>query len=131
MSNTGKFSKVKLFFKANKALQTLKSRTSFITFPQLRRPLDLNIVCYADTTSASLDEGSSWDGFIIFVCGMMNRMAPICWSSKKLDKVTKSPFASETLAHSKAAETEVLIATMLQETFKLPRLPYVFCKTVS
>ena len=44
MSNSGKFPKVKLLIKVNKALQKLKSRTGSITFPQLGKPSDLNIV---------------------------------------------------------------------------------------
>ena len=129
VSDTGKFAKMKLLFKANKAQQKLKSRTGHITFPQLGRPSDLNIVCYADATNASLEDGSSQDSLIIFVCGTMNRIISICWSSKKLDWVTKSLLASETLALSKAAEAGVLIAVMLQETFRLSRLPEVFYKT--
>ena len=81
MSNTGKFAKVKLLFKANKALKKLKSRTGSITFPpQLGKSSDLNIVCYADETYACLEDGSSQGGFNIFVCGATNRMAPIYWS---------------------------------------------------
>ena len=78
MSNSRKFPKVKLLFMANKARQQLKSRTGFMTFTQLGRPSDLNIICYADETYASLEEGSSPGGFIIFVCGTVNRIAPIC-----------------------------------------------------
>ena len=59
---------------------------------------------------------------------MMNRMVTICWSSKKLDQVTKCPFVSETLALCESAEAGVLIAAMLQETFMLPE---VLCKTDS
>ena len=55
-------------------------------------------------------------------------MALICWSLKNLDQVTKSSLASETLALSEAAETCVLIAAMVQETFTLLRPPEVFCK---
>ena len=84
MSNTGKFPKVKLLFEANKTLQKLKSRTGSITFPQLGKPSDLNIVWYADATYASLEDGSSQDGFIIFVYGTMNRVAPIAGHHKKL-----------------------------------------------
>ena len=77
MSNTGKFPKVKLLLEAKKALQKLKARTDSINIPQLGRPSYLNIVCYANTTYASLENGSSQDGFMIFVCGMMNRMLVI------------------------------------------------------
>ena len=47
---------------------------------------------------------------------------------KKFDQVTKSPLAAETLALSEAAEADVLIAAILQETFRLPKLPEVFVK---
>ena len=80
-------------------------------------------------TYASLEDGSSQGGFIIFVCDMTNRLAPICWLSKNLDKVTKSTLASETFSFSEATEAGVLIATMLQETFTLPRLSEILCKT--
>ena len=104
MSNTGKFPKVKLLFKANKAQQKLKSRTVSITFPRLGRISDLNIFCYADATYASLEDGSSQGGFIILVCCTMKRMSPICWLLKKLDQVRKSPLASEILTLSEAAD---------------------------
>ena len=48
---------------------------------------------------------------------------------KKLDRVTKNSLASEALTLSEAADVGVLKAAMLQETFRLPRLPEVFCKT--
>ena len=41
MSNTGKFPKVKILFKANKALQKFKSWIGSITFPQQGKPLYL------------------------------------------------------------------------------------------
>ena len=63
MSNYGKFPKVKLLFEANTALQKLKLRTDSITLSQLGRPSDLNIVCNADVTYASLEDGD----FINFV----------------------------------------------------------------
>ena len=86
MSNTAKFLKVNLLFEANKALQKLKSMTGSVTFPQLGKPSDLNI---AYATYANLEDEPSQGGFIIFICGTMDRMALICWSSQKLDQVTK------------------------------------------
>ena len=78
MSNTRKFLKVKLFFKANKALQKLKSKTGSITFPQLERPSNSNIVCNADTTYTILEDGSSQGGFYNFcLCHNDQNMAPI------------------------------------------------------
>ncbi len=59
----------------------------------------------------------------------MIRMAPICWLSKNLDRVTKSLLASETLVFSEAADAGIKITTILQEIFRLPRLLEVLCKT--
>ena len=72
ISNKRKFTKGKLLFETNKALQKLKSKTGSLTFPQLGKSSNLNTVCYTDATYASLEDGSSRGGFIIFVCGMMN-----------------------------------------------------------
>ena len=58
----------------------------------------------------------------------MNRMAPMCWSSKKLNRVTKSSLASKSLTFNKAAATGVSIAAMQQEVFRLRRSPEVLCK---
>ena len=95
----------------------------------MERPSDSNIVCYADAIYASLEDRSPPSGFIIFVSGMTNRMVPICWSSKNLDQVTKSLLASKTPAVSEVEDAGLSIAAMLQETFRLPRLPEVPSKT--
>ena len=60
-----------------KSPQKLKSRGGSISFSQQGKPVGLNIVYYSDATYASLEDGSSLSGFIIFVLGKMNRMAPI------------------------------------------------------
>ena len=72
MINTGKFPKGKLLSEANKTQQKLTSRTCSITFTQLGRPSDLNIVCHADATYASLEDGSSQGSFYHFC--MTNRI---------------------------------------------------------
>ena len=94
-----------MLFKANKTLLKWKSKTGSTSFPQLGKPL--NIVCYLDATYASLEDESSEGGFIIFVYDNINRIAPMCWSSKKLDKATKSPLASENLVFIVAADAGV------------------------
>ena len=119
---------MRLLLKANKSLLKLKSKTCFISLPQLGKPVGLNIIFSSDATSAGLEVESSLGCFIIFVWIRMNRITPICWPSKKLDWITKFPLASETLAFSEAADAGVLIAVMLQKIFKLPRLPEVLCK---
>ena len=122
-NSTGKFSKVKLLFGANKSQLKLTSKTGFISFPLLGKPIGLNIVWNSNAAYASIENGSPRSGFIIFICNRMNKMAPICWSSKKLDWVTKRPLTPETFAFSETAEAGISIAAMLQKIFRLPGLP--------
>ena len=119
---------MKKIIEANKVLAKLKANKGSITFPKISKSSELNVIVYSDATYASLDDGSSQGGFIIFV-GYEEKLAPICWSSKKLERVTKSPLASETLALSEAADAGVLVSAMLQEIFKFSRLPKVICRT--
>ena len=128
MSNCGKHAKVKTVLDANKTLLKVQSRKSGISFPHLGKPENLSITAYCDATYASLEDGSSQGGYIIFVVGD-ERVAPISWQSKKLDRVTKSPLASEALALNEAADAGFLASAMLQEIFQLRKLPPVTCKT--
>ena len=129
VSNPGKSPKVNAIIEANNTVRKLKLSTGCITFPSIGKVKDMQVLVYSDATYASLEDGASQGAYIIFVKGKGDKMAPISWSSKRLDRVTKSPIASETLALSEGADAGVLIAAMLQETFKLPKLPNVNCKT--
>ena len=52
------------------------------------------------------------------------------WQSKKLSRVTKSPFAAETMVQADAADAGVLIAKMAEELFRIP-VPSIECRTAS
>ena len=67
---------------------------------------------------------------MIFLAGN-NRVAPIAWKSKKLERVTKSPLASEVSAIADAADTGHLIASMAREIYKLENIPKVMLYTDS
>ena len=66
---------------------------------------------------------------IVFLEGN-GRVAPLIWQSKKLNRVTKSPFASEAMACAETADAGVLLANMVQELFRLS-FPTVHCWTDS
>ena len=91
-------------------------------------PEDIKVVAYSDATYASLPSGASQGGFIIFLSGN-GSITPIMWQSKKLNRVTKSPLASETMELAEAADGGFLIASMVQEVFRLGRLPEIECIT--
>ena len=129
MSNMGKHPTVKKLHEANKALTKLKSRVVNMKFPHLGKLNELKVISYSDATYASLADGSSQGGVITFVTGGNGKVAPICWKSKKLSRVTKSPLASETLALSEGADMGFLVASMLQEIFRFSSRPQVLCLT--
>ena len=114
---------------ANKALSKLKSKKVEIKFPPLGSPEGLRVIAYSDATYNSLPDGSSQGGLLVLLLGENGKVAPISWQSRKLTRVTKSPLASETLALSEAADSGFLIASMVQEMFRLPSLPKVECYT--
>ena len=91
--------------------------------------MNLKILSFSDATYASLEDGSSQGGQIILIQGENNKVVPISWQSKKLDRVTKSPLASETLALSEAADSGFLISSIVQEIFGMSVLPPVHCFT--
>ena len=101
-----------------------------LTFPDVGNPKDVKIVCYADATHASLPTGASQGAYLVFVVGN-SKAALISWTSKKLQRITKSPLASETLALAEAADAGYLIGCMWKEIFGLSSSPEIKCITDS
>ena len=58
-------------------------------------------------------------------------MIPVCWQSKRIQRVTKSPLASETLALGDAADAAFFMASFVREVFGLVLLPPISCVTDS
>ena len=94
MSNVGKKPIVKQLKEANKAFRKLKNSNSIkINIPNLGELDKLKVIVHGD--ASHVPDGSSQGALIVFVSG--NRHM-VLWKSKKLRRVTKSPFASEILA---------------------------------
>ena len=131
MSNIGKDPKVNILNVANKALSKLKRDEVKLQFPSLGDYRKLSVIVYSDATYASLEDGSSQGGHIVFLKGCNDKVVPIKWKSTRLNRVTKSPLASEALSLAEASDVGFLIATQVQEIFCLPTLPKVICYTDS
>ena len=58
-----------------------------------------------------------------------NRAVPITWKSKKSERLTKLPMASETMALAESADAGHFATLMSKEIFGLKTVPKVFCKT--
>lgn len=58
---------------------------------------------YSDASHANLPNGGSQGGLIVFIEGN-GRLSPIVWRSKRLDRVAKSPLASEVMEFAEAAD---------------------------
>ena len=116
---------------ANKAVAKLKSKSVSLNFKDLGKPEKQKVKVYTDATHASLQDGSSQGGFLVFLEGQNGNLVPMSWRSKKLHRVTKSPLASEALALGEGADAGFLIASMVMEVFGLRSLPPINCITDS
>ena len=109
---------------ANKAVRKVKTDDLRIVYPCLGKSTLMKIVVYADGSHASLPSGASQGANMVFVTGN-GRSAPITWRSKKLDRVTKSPLATEISAAADAADHGHLVASMVRELYCLNKLPII------
>ena len=66
ISNVGKHPKVSLLFEANKALSKLKKDRVTLKFPCLGDSTKLSVAVFSDATYASMEDGSSQGGHIVF-----------------------------------------------------------------
>ena len=123
ISNYGNEATVKSILEANKAVRKLKNDSLKITYPSLGDPAAVKVVVYADGSHASLPNGASQGGSIVFLVGQNNKAAPMSWKSKKLTRVTKSPLATEVSAVADAADHGFLMASMVKELFNLKEIP--------
>ena len=72
------------------------------------KPTISESIVYRDATDASLPSRASQSTQIVFLCGN-NMGVPITWKSRKLEKVTKSPMTSETMALAESAHADNLL----------------------
>ena len=125
-SNYGKNPTVRNIVQANKAIKKLQATRVQLVFPGLGNPDKLEVVTYADASHANLPSGASQGGIIVFLTGK-GHAAPILWQSKKISRVTKSPFASETLVQADSADSGVLVAKMAEEIFNVSSIRVLCC----
>ena len=90
---------------------------------------NIELVCYADATHASLEDGSSQGAYIVAAKGKLG-LIPLSWQSKKLHRITKSPLASEASAICEGADAAFLVASTMKEVFPMKEVNVV-CKTDS
>ena len=124
ISNYGATATVKSLSEANKAIRKLKNDKMKMCFPGLGNPNDMKVVAYGDGSHASLPSGASQGANIVFLAGN-GRAAPVTWKSKKLDRITKSPLASEVMSVADAADSGFLVASLVQEIFQLKEMPSI------
>ena len=110
ISNSGNDPKVRCLIEANRTVRKLKSDQLKIAYPCLGEPKRMKVVVYGDGSHASLPSGASQGGSISFLVGENGKAAPISWKSKRLDRITKSPLATEISAIADAADYGHLVA---------------------
>ena len=127
MSNPGKEPTVKKLIEANKAVSKIKSKNLGVKFGEIASLQEIDVICHADASHASLPDGSSQGGYLVAIQGKKG-LIPISWQSKKLTRVTKSPIASEASAQCDGADAAYLISHLLKEIFPKSSVK-VSCKT--
>ena len=77
-----------------------------------------SIICFRDAAFAILKNGSSQEGFIMFLYKSDKNYVPISWKSRETQQVVRSTLAAETLAMEEALEECFIIRSMLLEIYK-------------
>ena len=130
VSNYGKEPTVNNLLIANKAIKAIKACDLRLTFPGLGDPASISVEVFSDASHASLPSGASQGAYIVFLIGNQ-RTVPFMWQSKKLNRVTKSPLAAETMALAEAADAGYLASQIVKEAFAVAETPEVKCFTDS
>ena len=112
---------------ANKAVQKLKSQSLSLKLCGIDLSNEIEVDCYTDATHASLEDGSSQGAYLVGIKGKKG-LIPVSWQSKKLNRVTKSPIASEAAALCDGADAAYLVSATLKEIFR-NHIVRVKCKT--
>ena len=102
----------------NKAVKKLQSSTLRLVYLDLGNPEYFKVIVYEDATHANLRCEVSQCAQIVFVFGN-NRAVSITWKLKKLERVTKSPMASEAMALAESTDAGHFVALMTKGIFGL------------
>ena len=73
------------------------------------------ISAFSDASHANLKGGSSQGGYVIFLHGENNHVAPISWRSCKINRAVRSILAANTLTLPEAAKQGFYIRAILTE----------------
>ena len=98
---------------ANKLLKKLKLQQYEISIPNIGNIVEASLVVFSDASHKILADGNSQGGFIVFLKGVNEKLAPLVWTSHRLKRVVKSAMAAETMALLEAAEHAMLLKSVL------------------
>ena len=130
ISNAGNNATVKTLIDTNKAIRKMRTEQMEIRYPPLGQPKDIEVIVYADGSHGALPSGNSQGAAIVFLQGA-EKSAPITWRSKKIERVTKSPLATEVSAVADGSDLGHLVASMTKEVFHLKQMPRIQMRTDS
>lgn len=104
----------------NKVVKRLHKKTLTIKFPQMEYdPQKLEIHAYSDAALSNLPGNvASTHGFVIFLVSG-DRCAPLCWASKKIQRVTKQILNAECIALSICIDEAMSMREAIIDTLNL------------
>ena len=115
--------------KANKIVTRIQANTLRLLFPSLDRRF-LHIQVFTDGSFNSLPKSGSQGGQIVLLCNNQQNCSMLAWNSSCLKRVTRSTFATETLAMCDGCELALYTASLLTAS-KLTENPQVILVTDS
>ena len=106
--------KISDFIRLRKAVRDLKTSETWIKIGKLNLE-NLKISAYSDASFASLDQGASQLGYIIFVQDDSGKCVPVTWASKKIRRVARSSLTAETLAAVETIDSAIVVKRFVEE----------------
>ena len=115
ISTKFKKAQVRDLVNAGKVVRQIDKVNSFYMIPAgIGKPENWELELYCDAAFGNMEEKSA-GGYILFVKGGDEWLAPISWSSNVINKVVTSPLAAEILAMEKAVKEAVFVREVLEE----------------
>ena len=110
---------------ALKIVKQLQNNNVSLSFCNLRKNKNLRIAAYVDASVANSSNGSSQEGYLIFLVGENWKCSLLNWQSKQIKSVVRSSLNAEILALWDALDDAIFLQQMISElvfkkTFSIP-----------
>ena len=116
----------------NKVTRRLKySKSQQITFSRLEDMNSWRILVFADASFANSATCHTQVGYLLLLADINDRICPLNWQSKRLNRVVHSTLAAETLALVTAIDSAIFNRAQMQEITRILLPIFCYCDNKS